>query len=464
MAAVGPDRRGRYADLDGGARLPEVGEPPARRRARHHDCRSARARDAARAAAADARPPDRGAAPPPARAADRGQPRRARRPHLLGLRREDADRLVPRLSQGALLVVGAVQGVAALGELLHRRHRLPRVPVGPDLCRLARLRAREPLRRRRCCSASPSRARRSTSSTRPTCDARSAVRALAGGVGVVAGLVVCAIVAAAAARRARPAGRQPRRRSAATDYGRRGAASDGARRRARGSAIPSCRQVSCATARSSSRVASRSTSPAISPSASASPASGSSTSSRPRGCSSPRCVPGISRSPRSGRSAAASAAADLSDPYLGTDQAVVLRRGLPRLTTLADLRRKITCAVRGSDGARAIAGSVRPAREADSRLARPSGCSSSSRRARATRPSSTRTPSGSSSPAVAASSGPSRPASSAAAATSSRVTRGGPIAVSEVDRALARMRADGTMHRLARQWLGIDPARLRPLR
>ena len=44
------------------------------------------------------------------------------------------------------------------------------------------------------------------------------------------------------------------------------------------------------------------------------------------------------------------------------------------------------------------------------------------------------------------------------------VTRGGPIAVAEVDRALARMRADGTMHRLARQWLGIDPARLRPLR
>jgi len=44
------------------------------------------------------------------------------------------------------------------------------------------------------------------------------------------------------------------------------------------------------------------------------------------------------------------------------------------------------------------------------------------------------------------------------------VTKGGPVAVSEVDRALARMRADGTMHRLARQWLGIDPARLRPLR
>ena len=40
------------------------------------------------------------------------------------------------------------------------------------------------------------------------------------------------------------------------------------------------------------------------------------------------------------------------------------------------------------------------------------------------------------------------------------VTRGGPVAVADVDRALARMRADGTMHRLARPWLGIDPARL----
>ena len=88
----------------------------------------ARAGNAARAPVADARPPDRGAASPPARAPDRGQPRRARRPHLVGVGREDADRVVPRLSQGALLVVGAVQGLAAVGELLHGRHRLPRVP------------------------------------------------------------------------------------------------------------------------------------------------------------------------------------------------------------------------------------------------------------------------------------------------------------------------------------------------
>ena len=43
------------------------------------------------------------------------------------------------------------------------------------------------------------------------------------------------------------------------------------------------------------------------------------------------------------------------------------------------------------------------------------------------------------------------------------VTRGGPVAVADVDRALSRMRTDGTMHRLAKAWLGIDPARLRPL-
>ena len=40
MARLGADRRRRHADLDGGARIPEVGEPPARRRARRLDRRS----------------------------------------------------------------------------------------------------------------------------------------------------------------------------------------------------------------------------------------------------------------------------------------------------------------------------------------------------------------------------------------------------------------------------------------
>jgi cystine transport system substrate-binding protein len=160
---------------------------------------------------------------------------------------------------------------------------------------------------------------------------------------------------------------------------------------------------------------------------------------------------------------AASASADLSDPYLGTDQAVVLRRGLPRLNTLGDLRNKITCAVRRSDGARAIAGSVHPfvkpiLAPADTRLlelVQTGACDAALVDA------------GSVGQFVAGRGGILGPVSAKVELGGGyvvAVTRGGPIAVSEVDRALARMRADGTMHRLARQWLGIDPARLRPLR
>ena len=160
---------------------------------------------------------------------------------------------------------------------------------------------------------------------------------------------------------------------------------------------------------------------------------------------------------------AASSSADLSDPYLGTDQAVVLRRGLPRLSTLGDLRRKITCAVRGSDGARAIAGSVHPfvkpiLAPSDTRLlelVQTGACDAALVDA------------GSVGQFVAGRGGILGPVSAKVERGGGyvvAVTRGGPIAVSEVDRALARMRADGTMHRLARQWLGIDPARLRPLR
>jgi cystine transport system substrate-binding protein len=163
------------------------------------------------------------------------------------------------------------------------------------------------------------------------------------------------------------------------------------------------------------------------------------------------------------RASAESASADLSDPYLGTDQAVVLRRGLAPLTTLGDLRRKITCATRGSDGARAIAGSVRPFLKpilapSETRLlelVQTGACDAALVDA------------GSAGRFVAGRGGILGPVSAKVERGGGyvvAVTRGGPIAVSEVDRALARMRADGTMHRLARQWLGIDPARLRPLR
>ncbi len=160
---------------------------------------------------------------------------------------------------------------------------------------------------------------------------------------------------------------------------------------------------------------------------------------------------------------AASLTADLSDPYLGTDQAVVLRRGLPRLSTLGDLRRKITCAVRASDGARAIAGSVRPRAKpilalSEARLlelVQTGACDAALVDAETV------------GQFVAGRGGILGPVSAKVERGGGyvvAVTKGGPIAVSEVDRALARMRGDGTMHRLARQWLGIDPARLRPLR
>ena len=120
--------------------------------------------------------------------------------------------------------------------------------------------------------------------------------------------------------------------------------------------------------------------------------------------------------------------------------------------------------MRGSDGARAIAGSVRPLVKPILALVGRRGCSSSSRPEPATRPSSTPDSVGQ---FVAGRGGILGPVSAKVERGGGyvvAVTRGGPIAVSEVDRALARMRADGTMHRLARQWLGIDPARLRPLR
>ena len=89
----------------------------------------ARAPSARRRARSGSRPARRGAARPPARALHRERPRRAHAPRLdrqAGLR--DARRPLPRLPQGAALVVGPLQGVAAVGELLRRRRRVPRVP------------------------------------------------------------------------------------------------------------------------------------------------------------------------------------------------------------------------------------------------------------------------------------------------------------------------------------------------
>ena len=161
-------------------------------------------------------------------------------------------------------------------------------------------------------------------------------------------------------------------------------------------------------------------------------------------------------------SRAARATADLSEPYLTTDAAVVLRRHLPRPRGLGDLRGRTLCAVRGSEAARTIGTVVRPkaailATRPDRlrELLRTGACDAALvpaiEAARFVRghdrelgPVAGRIPSGDG--LVVA------------------VARGTGLDVEAVDRALAQLRRDGTLGRLARSWLRLDPARLRTLR
>ena len=155
--------------------------------------------------------------------------------------------------------------------------------------------------------------------------------------------------------------------------------------------------------------------------------------------------------------------ADLSEPYLGTDQAVVLRRGLPRLRSLLDLRSLRSCALRGSDGSRALSTSVRPSvppvlpsrSERLFQLVQTGVCDAALVDADEV------------GRFVAGRGGLLGPVSARVAYGAGyvvAVTRGGSIAAPEVGRAIRRMRGDGTMHRLTRTWLKIDPDRLRVLR
>ena len=94
------------------------------------------------------RPPRRGPARPPARALHLRRPRRPHAARLHGRARlRHARRPLQRLPQGAQLVVGALPGLAAVGELLRRRRRLPRVARRAGRPGLPRLRARPALRR-----------------------------------------------------------------------------------------------------------------------------------------------------------------------------------------------------------------------------------------------------------------------------------------------------------------------------
>jgi len=155
--------------------------------------------------------------------------------------------------------------------------------------------------------------------------------------------------------------------------------------------------------------------------------------------------------------------ADLSESYLGTDQAVVLRRGLSRLATLRELRALRSCALRGSEGSRTLATVVSPALtpmlpsspERLFQLVQTGVCDAALVDA------------GDVGRFVAGRGGLLGPVSARIAygnGYSLSITRGGPVGAADVGVALRRMRADGTMHRLARTWLRIDPARLRLLR
>ena len=154
--------------------------------------------------------------------------------------------------------------------------------------------------------------------------------------------------------------------------------------------------------------------------------------------------------------------ADLTVPYLTTDVAVVVRRGLTPPLRLADLRATLLCAVRGSDGANAIS-SLAPRRrplvarghERLLTLVRTGACDAALV------------------PAVEVGRfvaghrrvlGPIVGRIHRGAGLVAVVPRGTGLDVNAVDRELERLRRDGTLGRLARTWLGLDPAGLRVLR
>ena len=158
----------------------------------------------------------------------------------------------------------------------------------------------------------------------------------------------------------------------------------------------------------------------------------------------------------------ASAASRLSAPYLTTDVAVVTRRGLTRPRGVADLRARVVCARRGSTGVTAIA-SLRPrtspllvaGTERLRELLRTGACDVAL------------VPAFEVGRIVAghrALLGPVAGRIRHGEGLAVHVRAGSGIEVATVNRALARLRRDGTLGRLARTWLRLDPAALPRLR
>ena len=155
-------------------------------------------------------------------------------------------------------------------------------------------------------------------------------------------------------------------------------------------------------------------------------------------------------------------AVDLVGPYLSADQVVLLRRGIARPRSLAQLAHLQLCAIRGSRGGDVAAHRVRPV--AKSLLARDltellrwvqtGRCDAAVADGPALGAAVARTPRRYGRVAGRIETG---------ATFAIALPHGSPLAAG-VRRALAALRADGVVTRLARAWLGFDPARLRALR
>jgi ABC-type amino acid transport substrate-binding protein len=141
---------------------------------------------------------------------------------------------------------------------------------------------------------------------------------------------------------------------------------------------------------------------------------------------------------------------------------VIARRGLDRPRRLADLRWTVVCAVRGGDGAEAAA-SLHATRA-------PTLFASADRLRTAVRTGAcdaALVPAAEAGGFVAGQKrllGPAVGRIRHGKGLVAAVATGGGLAVADVDRELARLRSDGTLGRLARTWLGLDPAALPVLR
>jgi polar amino acid transport system substrate-binding protein len=151
---------------------------------------------------------------------------------------------------------------------------------------------------------------------------------------------------------------------------------------------------------------------------------------------------------------------ETSAVYLRGDAAVLLRPGLARPRGLADLRLRVLCVTRGSDvraALEAIAPASPPLRVSDDRellgLVQTGRCDAAVREAPLLGAALRRLP------------GRYGPVAGRVVTDEGFVAalpRGSEL-VDDVDRALARLRADGTLRRIAERWLGFDPVRLRVL-